>query len=129
MDYAPAVLRTGGVGLTRHESRLLAAALKLAAEGVHDLYGYEVFAQLVRWEGAPPMNHGTVYRCLRALYEGGYLSTGQQEHERHPGRARIYYRLTAQGAEAARKATIRFAAENDPPGWIDVTVNPTPGSA
>jgi DNA-binding PadR family transcriptional regulator len=120
-SYGRGVLRIGGSGLTRNESRLLAASLRLSVEGVVDLYGYELFATLTRWEGGvSPMNHGTVYRCLRNLYDCGHYSSGKIESERHPGRTRVYYRLTDQGAEAARKATVRFAGEEQPPSWIDV---------
>ena len=67
--------RKGGTGLVHNEMRVLAASLRLAVEGAGELYGYELFAQLTVWEGQPTMNHGTLYRCLRALEARGLYET------------------------------------------------------
>jgi DNA-binding PadR family transcriptional regulator len=121
--------RAGGTGLTRHEMRLLAAALRLTVQGNPDLYGYELFATLTEWEGAEPMNHGTVYRCLRSLFHSGLLEAYEApapERAAHP--SRVLYRLTPRGVEAARQATVRLAGETTPLAWIDVrhALLPTP---
>jgi DNA-binding PadR family transcriptional regulator len=121
--------RAGGTGLTRHEMRLLAAALRLTVQGNPDLYGYELFATLTEWEGAEPMNHGTVYRCLRSLFHSGLLEAYEApapERAAHP--SRVLYRLTPQGVEVARKVTVRLAGETAPLAWIDVrnALLPTP---
>ena len=109
--------------------RLLAAALRLTVQGSPDLYGYELFATLTEWEGAEPMNHGTVYRCLRSLFHSGLLEAYEApapERAAHP--TRVLYRLTPQGVEAARKVTVRLAGEAAPLAWIDVrnALLPTP---
>lgn len=98
---------------------MLAAAIRLRFEGVTRLYGYDLFATLKQWEGGPPMNHGTLYRCLRSLESRGmFTSTVDQSVER----LKVWYELTDEGIAAARKATLRLAAEDEPPRWVDVSV-------
>jgi DNA-binding PadR family transcriptional regulator len=111
--------RKDGTGLVRNERKVLAAALRLALDGDRALYGYELFARLREWEGEAPMDHGTLYRCLRALETRGFFTS---EVDRSTERIRVVYRLTTEGAETARKATIQLAAEDTPLSWIDVAL-------
>jgi DNA-binding PadR family transcriptional regulator len=114
------VRRSGdGTGLVRNETRILAAALRLAVEGTVHLYGYELYARLGQWEGEAPMNHGTLYRCLRRLELRGFFTT-TVSHEDSLGPARVFYELTPDGTTEARAATLRLAAEATPPVWLDV---------
>lgn len=120
--------RKSGSGLVRNERKVLAAALKLAFRHPEGVYGYDLFARLLEWEGEPPMNHGTLYRCLRSLEQRGLLGgTIDKSSER----VRVFYRLTPEGEVAARKATIELAAEAVPLAWVDVAVavRPLPGPA
>lgn len=110
--------RKGGNGLVRNEMRVLAASLRLAVEGSSELYGYELFATLSAWEGRVPMNHGTLYRCLRALEARGLYDTHVAPSADGP--ARVFYTLTAAGVEAARSSTVRLAAADSAPSWIDL---------
>jgi DNA-binding PadR family transcriptional regulator len=95
---------------------VLAAALRLAFCEVHELHGYELFARLTEWEGEAPMNHGTLYRCLRSLEDRGLLDSSV---DRSTERLRVNYRLTPEGVEAARHATRELAAESSPLRWLD----------
>jgi DNA-binding PadR family transcriptional regulator len=114
------VRRSGdGTGLVRNENRILAAALRLAVDGTVHLYGYELYARLSEWEGGPPMNHGTLYRCLRRLELRGLFTT-TVSHEDSLGPARVFYELTHDGVAEARAATLRLAADATPPVWLDV---------
>lgn len=97
---------------------VLAAALRLAVHGTHELYGYELFAQLSAWEGRVPMNHGTLYRCLRALEGRGFFET--RVIPPSDGPARVGYSLTDAGVAAARRCTVRLAGEDEAPSWIDI---------
>jgi Fe2+ or Zn2+ uptake regulation protein len=108
--------RKRGVDLTRNEQKVLAAALRLRSESQDRLYGYELFATLCRWEGAKPMDHGTLYRCLRSLETRGLL-TGVIEDE---AERRVFYALTPNGVDASWKATLQLAALDDPPSWVGV---------
>ncbi len=110
--------RRHGTGLTRNEQKILAVALRLAHGSVAHLYGYEVFRQLVEWEGGEPMNHGTLYRGLRSLVGRELLA--RRDDEADGPAPRVYYELTADGRAAARQATIQLAALDDPPAWIDL---------
>lgn len=110
--------RRGGTGLVRNEMRVLAASLRFAVSGRGDLYGYELFARLSQWEGAPPMNHGTLYRCLRALERRGFYTTEVVPQTDSP--ARVCYTLTPSGVEAAREATRQLAEAEGAPSWVDV---------
>ncbi|MDQ1682641.1 MAG: Transcriptional regulator PadR-like family [Frankiaceae bacterium] len=113
--------RRAGIGLVRNESKILAAALRLAVTGTVHLYGYELFAQLSEWEGDAPMNHGTLYRCLRRLEQRGLFLTSSTDDPSH-GPARVFYELTQTGVEAAREATVELASEAIPPAWVDVDI-------
>jgi DNA-binding PadR family transcriptional regulator len=114
------VRRSGdGTGLVRNENRILAAALRLAVDGTVHLYGYELYARLSEWEGGAPMNHGTLYRCLRRLELRGLFTT-TVSHEDSLGPARVFYELTHDGVAEARAATLRLAADATPPVWLDV---------
>ena len=117
--YCPAVRRKSGTGLVRNELKTLAAALKLAVDGQVRLYGYELFAQLGTWEGQPPMNHGTLYRCLRSLESKGFLHAEKDDSESRTGPPRVYYELTASGMAEARRSTYALASEVDALSWID----------
>jgi DNA-binding PadR family transcriptional regulator len=110
--------RKGGNGLVVNEMRVLAASLRLAVEGSSELYGYELFAQLSAWEGQPTMNHGTLYRNLRALERRGLYDTHVRPSSDGP--ARVFYTLTSTGVEAARWATVQLAAADGGPSWIDL---------
>jgi DNA-binding PadR family transcriptional regulator len=103
--------------LVRNERKVLAAALRLAWEGSADLYGYELFARLRDWEGEAAMDHGTLYRCLRALEGRGFFGTSTDQSS---GRLRVNYRLSEAGTTAARQAAIELAAEEHPPSWVDL---------
>jgi DNA-binding PadR family transcriptional regulator len=116
--YPHQMRRKGGTGLVANEMRVLAASLRLAVEGAGELYGYELFAQLSAWEGQPIMNHGTLYRCLRALEARGMYQT--QVRPSSDGPARVCYTLTASGVESARWATVQLAATDGAPAWIDL---------
>ena len=109
--------RKDGTGLVRNERKVLAAALRLALEGQSELYGYELFARLQEWEGEAPMDHGTLYRCLRSLESRDFFTSAVDQSTE---RIRVVYRLTPEGEAVARKATIQLAAEDTPPAWIDV---------
>jgi DNA-binding PadR family transcriptional regulator len=111
--------RKDGTGLVRNERKVLAAALRLAFAGESALYGYELFARLLEWEGEAPMDHGTLYRCLRSL-EARELFTS--EVDQSTSRIRVVYRLTPAGEAAARKAMIQLAAEQTPPSWVDIGI-------
>ena len=115
--YDSSVRRRGGTGLTRNEQKVLAAALRLHLDGVSELYGYELFSTLSNWEGEPPMNHGTLYRGLRALEQRGAF-VSREVHD--DARLKVLYELTGNGVEAARRATIQLAALDHPPGWVDI---------
>lgn len=105
----------------RNERKILAAALRLAVNGTVHLYGYELFATLRAWEGESPMNHGTLYRCLRRL-EARQLFTTTVSEAPALGPARVVYELTSAGIAEARAATMHLAAEPAPPVWIDPQV-------
>ncbi|MDX6227710.1 MAG: Transcriptional regulator PadR-like family [Frankiales bacterium] len=110
--------RKGGTGLVLNELRVLAASLRLAVEGSNELYGYELFATLSAWEGQLPMNHGTLYRCLRALEARGLFETYVRPSTDGPDR--VCYTLTSSGVAAARRATVSLAATDNAPSWIDL---------
>ncbi len=109
--------RKNGSGLTSHEREVLAAVLRLHREGVGRLYGYELFASMTEWGGRSPMNHGTLYRCLRSIESRRLLSNTV---EATPPRPKVYYELTPDGIVAAREAVIQLLASERPPNWVDV---------
>lgn len=116
--------RKEGTGLVRNEKVVLAAALRLANEGKPGVYGYQLLAILRDWnEKKLPMDHGTVYRCLRSLEKRG-LFTSRLElvggiEGREGNRPRYWFDFTPDGVTAARKATIQLAAEDEPPAWVN----------
>ena len=112
------VRRRQGSGLTRNEQKLLAAALRLAVEGQPQIFGYELYRAISEWEGAEPMNHGTIYRCMRALETRGFVERDEEATEDDD--YRVFYVLTRDGVGAARQATIQLAALDDPPRWVDI---------
>lgn len=80
------------------------AALELAVLGLlHDapMHGYELRKQLNSLLGwGRVLSYGTLYPCLKVLGKSGYIMV--EEPEGVPGRgrrARIVYRLTAEGKE------------------------------
>jgi DNA-binding PadR family transcriptional regulator len=101
--------RRSGNQLVVNELRVLVAALRLSEEGTEQLYGYELFAQLREWGGEAPMDHGTLYRCLRNLENRGYFSTEVRLAGPQDRRARVYYALTTPGREAATDAVAELA--------------------
>jgi DNA-binding PadR family transcriptional regulator len=69
-----------------------------------DLYGYAIMQAVEEQSGGrlrPEI--GSLYRVLARLMGEGLLdeAPGPDTDETHPGRARKYYRLTAEGREAA----------------------------
>ncbi|MDX6244985.1 MAG: Transcriptional regulator PadR-like family [Frankiales bacterium] len=116
--YGERMRRKGGTGLVLNELRVLAASLRLAVEGSTELYGYELFGTLSAWEGQLPMNHGTLYRCLRALEARGLYETHVRPSSDGP--ARVFYTLTASGLLAARAATVQLVATDSAPSWVDL---------
>lgn len=102
---------------------MLAAALRLAFVGERRLYGYELFARLKEWEGERPMDHGTLYRCLRSLEARGCFTS---EVDQSTERIRVVYQLTPEGEAMARKATIQLAAEETPLSWVNVALASRP---
>jgi DNA-binding PadR family transcriptional regulator len=100
----------------RNERKVLAAALRLLFDGTSELHGYELFARLVAWEGEPPMNHGTLYRCLRSLEARSLLDSTIDQSSRH---LRVNFSLTPAGIEAARLATLDLAGSVKPERWLD----------
>lgn len=96
------------------------AALELAVLGLlHDapMHGYELRKQLNSMLGwGRVLSYGTLYPCLKALGKSGHIMV--EEPEGVPGRgrrARIVYRLTAEGKEF-------FAAsleDSGPASWDD----------
>lgn len=96
------------------------AALELAVLGLlHDapMHGYELRKQLNTLLGwGRVLSYGTLYPCLKALGRAGYIVADAPEPTTRGGsRARIVYRLTAEGKE-------HFAdrlAESGPAAWDD----------
>ncbi|MGJ9422382.1 PadR family transcriptional regulator [Aeromicrobium sp. CF3.5] len=98
------------------------AALEVAVLGLlHDapMHGYEVRKQvnaLLGWSRI--LSFGTLYPCLKALGRAGHIVADEtQGPEARSRRARIVYRLTAEGKE-------HFATmleESGPSAWDDDT--------
>jgi DNA-binding PadR family transcriptional regulator len=101
--------RRSGNQLVVNELRVLVAALRLSEEGSEQLYGYELFALLREWGGEAPMDHGTLYRCLRNLENRSYFSTEVRLAGPHDRRARVYYALTVDGRAAAVDAVAELS--------------------
>ena len=117
--------RKGGVLLVRNESRVLAAALRLAVHGSLEVHGYDLFSRLCEWDGEERMNAGTLYRCLNRLELRG-LFTSHIASRREGGPPRVMYRLTDMGITVAREATRDMAAQVDAPAWIEARVAESP---
>jgi DNA-binding PadR family transcriptional regulator len=122
--------RKDGNGLIPNERKVLAAALRLAFAGESRLHGYELFARLRAWENGMPMDHGTLYRCLRSLEKRGHFTS---QPEIVGVRVRIVYELTPAGEAAARQAVLELAAAPQTPAWIGVglaagKLRPSPGT-
>jgi len=83
------------------DRRVLAAALHLLDHGTDALFGYELFACMLAGAAGGAMNHGRVYRSLRALEERGLVAC---EPAGADGRARFRYRLSPAGITAAHGA-------------------------
>ena len=113
------VRRRSGNQLVVNEKRVLAGALRLATAGSSRLYGYELFALLRAWEGQAPMDHGTLYRCLRKLEARGYFSSQVEPADPATRRVRVYYSLTASGLAAAEVAARELAESPTGPAWIN----------
>ena len=96
------------------------AALELAVLGLlHDapMHGYELRKQLNSLLGwGRVLSYGTLYPCLKALGKAGYIVADESEGVPGRGRrARIVYKLTAEGKE-------RFASsleDSGPATWDD----------
>ena len=98
---------------------MLAGALRLEAGGSSRLYGYELFSLLRTWEGQAPMDHGTLYRCLRNLEARGYFASQVELTDPTTRRVRVYYSLTAAGLAAAQVAARELADSPAGPAWIN----------
>ncbi|MGZ5369759.1 MAG: helix-turn-helix transcriptional regulator [Aeromicrobium sp.] len=98
------------------------AALELAVLGLlHDapMHGYELRKQLNSLLGwGRVLSYGTLYPCLKALLKAGYIAaedpTGVPARGR---RARIVYKLTAEGKEHFTQCL----GESGPATWDDDT--------
>jgi DNA-binding PadR family transcriptional regulator len=112
------VRRRSGNQLVVNEKRVLAGALRLEAGGSSRLYGYELFSLLRTWEGQAPMDHGTLYRCLRKLEARGYFASQVELADPTTRRVRVYYSLTASGMAAAQVAARELADSPAGPAWI-----------
>ena len=117
--------RKGGVLLVRNESRVLAAALRLAVHGSLEVHGYDLFSRLCEWDGEERMNAGTLYRCLNRLEQRG-LFTSHIAERREGGPPRVMYRLTDVGLVEAREAMRAMAAQVDAPAWAEARVADSP---
>lgn len=112
-----------------NEKRLLAAALRLASEGATRFYGYELLERLEAWEQRRPMDHATLYRCLRKLEARGYFDCSVARLSEHDDRPRTYYALTAPGRVAAQQAAIELLAAPAPASWLRGLIAWADGSA
>ncbi len=98
------------------------AALEVAVLGLlHDapMHGYELRKQvnaLLGWGRV--LSYGTLYPCLKALGKSGYIVADETgDLPARSRRARIVYRLTAEGKEFFAQAL----AESGPATWDDET--------
>jgi DNA-binding PadR family transcriptional regulator len=97
------------------------AALEVAVLGLlHDapMHGYELRKQvnaLLGWGRV--LSYGTLYPCLKALGKAGYIVVEEPEPAGRGRRARIVYRLTAEGKEHFAQAL----EESGPATWDDET--------
>ena len=98
------------------------AALEVAVLGLlHDapMHGYELRKQvnaLLGWSRI--LSYGTLYPCLKALGKAGYIVADEAaEPEGRGRRARIVYKLTAEGKEHFSQAL----EDSGPSTWDDET--------
>ncbi|MGD2070952.1 MAG: PadR family transcriptional regulator [Gemmatimonadota bacterium] len=88
----------------------------LVALAERDLHGYALVKQLREMDGRASLRTGTVYAALARLEDAGWISTVAG----HPGEdvddRRRYYRVTADGLQAARGEAVRLAAILDRAG-------------
>jgi DNA-binding PadR family transcriptional regulator len=98
------------------------AALEVAVLGLlHDapMHGYELRKQvnaLLGWGRI--LSYGTLYPCLKALGKAGYIVADEDASPEGRGRrARIVYKLTAEGKEHFSQAL----ADSGPSTWDDET--------
>ncbi len=98
------------------------AALEVAVLGLlHDapMHGYEVRKQvnaLLGWSRV--LSYGTLYPCLKALGRAGHIVADESaDPETRSRRARIVYRLTAEGKEHFTT----MLEESGPAAWDDDT--------
>lgn len=98
------------------------AALEVAVLGLlHDapMHGYELRKQvnaLLGWGRI--LSYGTLYPCLKALGKAGYIVADETaEPEGRGRRARIVYKLTAEGKEHFSQAL----EDSGPSTWDDET--------
>ena len=96
------------------------AALELAVLGLlHDapMHGYELRKQLNSLLGwGRVLSYGTLYPCLKALGKAGYIVADEQTGVPARGRrARIVYKLTAEGKEHFAQSL----EESGPATWDD----------
>jgi DNA-binding PadR family transcriptional regulator len=79
--------------------------------------------ELIKTTGRPS---GTVYPLLDRLERAGWLASSWDDDAARPGPRRRMYRLTPDGAVAARDALGKAAARRRPrPGW---SAEPNPGA-
>lgn len=97
-------------------------ALEVAVLGLlHDtpMHGYELRKQvnaLLGWSRI--LSYGTLYPCLKALGRAGHIVAAESEDaETRSRRARIVYRLTAEGKEHFAQ----LLEESGPAAWDDDT--------
>lgn len=97
-------------------------ALEVAVLGLlHDtpMHGYELRKQvnaLLGWGRI--LSYGTLYPCLKALGKAGHIVAAESEDpETRSRRARIVYRLTAEGKEHFAQ----LLEESGPAAWDDDT--------
>lgn len=96
------------------------AALELAVLGLlHDapMHGYELRKQLNSLLGwGRVLSYGTLYPCLKTLGKAGYIVAAEQKDVPARGRrARIVYKLTAEGKERFTQSL----EESGPASWDD----------
>lgn len=120
--YAAHVRRRNGDGLVVNEQRLLAAALRLSSEGTDRFYGYELLERLEAWEHRRPMDHATMYRCLRKLEGRGFFASTVARLSAHDERPRVYYSLTDAGRVGAPQAAIQLLASPTPALWVQALI-------
>jgi DNA-binding PadR family transcriptional regulator len=88
------------------ETEILEAALSMTASGHGAFHGFGLAQSIRAQSGARSLTaHGTLYKALGRLEEFGLLSSRWEDATAAEGRPRRrLYRLTGQGAQAARRA-------------------------